>query len=138
MFGNTMIQRYDTAQTPQVLVVEDDGLLRMMAVDLVDGEHLTVFEADSADNALELLDHHCQIGIVFTDIQMPGSMDGLAMAHLSKARWPHLRHIIVSGQLCPTPDQMPAGSRFFAKPYDWGVLGKTIRSMTRILGRTTK
>jgi CheY-like chemotaxis protein len=133
-----MIQSYDTAQTPQVLVVEDDGLLRMMAVDLVDGEHLTVFAADSADTALELLYRHRQIGIVFTDIQMPGSMDGLAMANLSKARWPHLRHIIVSGQLCPTPEQMPAGSRFFAKPYNWGVLGSILRLMARIPHQTTE
>jgi CheY-like chemotaxis protein len=124
-----MTGNYNTAEMPQVLVVEDDSLLRMMAVNLVGDERLIVFEADGADNALEQLACHCQIGIVFTDIQMPGSMDGLALAHLSKARWPHLQHIIVSGRLVLTADQMPEGARFFAKPYDLALLGETLRAM---------
>ncbi|AYJ87445.1 response regulator [Sphingomonas paeninsulae] len=123
---------YNHAKILEVLVVEDDALLRMAAVDLVELENLVVFDADGADQALELLALHSQIGIVFTDIQMPGSMDGMVLAQHTKARWPHLQHIIVSGQLAPTKAQMPDGAQFFAKPYDTGLKGQTLRAMAGI------
>jgi DNA-binding NtrC family response regulator len=130
--GTIMADQYNPAKALEVLVVEDDALLRLAAVDLVESENLVVFEADGYDQALEHLACHCQIGIVFTDIQMPGLMDGLALAHHSKARWPHLQHIIVSGQLAPTEGQMPEGARFFAKPYDTRLIGETLRKMAEI------
>lgn len=124
-----MPKHYNSEKTSEVLVVEDDALLRMAAVDLVEMQNLVVFDADGADQALELLGRHSQIGIIFTDIQMPGSMDGMVLAHHTKSRWPHLQHIIVSGQLAPTQAQMPDGAQFFAKPYDTRLIGQTLRAM---------
>ncbi|MDB5715896.1 MAG: response regulator [Sphingomonadales bacterium] len=120
---------FNPAVVPHVLVVEDDELLRMTAVDLVCDQRLKAFEADSADQALEMLSCHCQIGILFTDIEMPGSMDGLALAHTAKRHWPHLQHIIVSGNVLPKETALPERASFFAKPYNPNLIGKALRVM---------
>src|SRR3954463_16560588 len=84
-----------------VLVVEDEMLLRMRAVDMVEDAGFTSIEAVDADEAVAILESRSDIALVFTDIQMPGSMDGLKLAHVVHARWPPIRIILVSGQLKP-------------------------------------
>ena len=84
-----------------VLVVEDEPMIRMEATALVQDLGYRVYEADSADEAILLLEAHAEITIVFTDIQMAGTMDGLGLARLAADRWPPLRFIIVSGVLSP-------------------------------------
>src|ERR1700693_5421131 len=101
-----------------VLVVEDEMMLRMRAVDMVEDAGFTPVEAINADDALTILESRSDIELLFTDIQMPGSMDGLKLAHAVHERWPLIKIILVSGQLKLTDDDKPADSRFFGKPLD--------------------
>src|SRR6202166_225076 len=103
---------------PAVLVVEDEMLLRMRAVDMVEDAGFTPVEAINADDALAILESRSDIELLFTDIQMPGSMDGLKLAYAVHKRWPLIKIILVSGQLKLTDDDKPADSRFFGKPLD--------------------
>jgi CheY-like chemotaxis protein len=112
-----------------VLVVEDEMLLRMRAVDMVEDAGFTSIEAVDADEAVAILESRSDIALVFTDIQMPGSMDGLKLAELVHDRWPPIRIILVSGQLKPANIDIPAGSRFFRKPLEAEVMMAQMRSM---------
>jgi len=107
-----------SAPKPIVLVVEDEMVLRMRAVDIVEDAGFTPIEAVSADEAIQILESRGDISLLFTDIQMPGSMDGLKLAHAVHTRWPHIKIILVSGQIAVTEADKPADSRFFPKPLD--------------------
>jgi CheY-like chemotaxis protein len=111
-----------------VLVVEDDELIRLNAVDLIEGAGFDVVEAKDADEAIEILLARADIAVVFTDIDMPGSMDGLKLAAAVRSRWPPIEIIITSGKLNPSPQSLPARSRFLAKPYNGERLVDTIRT----------
>src|SRR5258708_24215977 len=93
-----MVLDHSIAPT-SVLVVEDDMLLRMRAVDMVEDAGYISVEAVDADQAVTILESRSDIALLFTDIQMPGSMDGLGLAHSVHARWPPIKIILVSGQL---------------------------------------
>src|SRR5437763_14491609 len=101
-----------------VLVVEDEMLLRMRAVDMVEDAGFTSVEAVNADEAVAILESRSDIALLLTDIQMPGSMDGLKLAHAVHERWPPIRIILVSGELRPASIDIPADSRFFGKPLE--------------------
>jgi two-component sensor histidine kinase/CheY-like chemotaxis protein len=101
---------------PNVLIVEDEMMLRMRAVDIVEEAGFCPLEAVSADEALSILESRSDISLLFTDIQMPGTMDGLKLAHAVHDRWPTIKIILVSGQISPTDLEKPADSRFFGKP----------------------
>ncbi|MGD0846644.1 MAG: HWE histidine kinase domain-containing protein [Bradyrhizobium sp.] len=101
-----------------VLVVEDEMMLRMRAVDMVEDAGFTAVEAINADDALAILESRSDIELLFTDIQMPGSMDGLKLAYAVHERWPLIKIILVSGQLKLTDNDKPVDSRFFGKPLD--------------------
>jgi len=101
-----------------VLVVEDEMLLRMRAVDMVEDAGFTSVEAVDADEAVAILESRSDIALMFTDIQMPGSMDGLKLAHTVHRRWPPIKIILVSGQLKPANADIPADSRFYGKPLE--------------------
>src|SRR3979411_1086218 len=103
-------------EVPNVLVVEDEMLLRMRAVDIVEDAGFCPVEAVNADEAISILESRSDISLLFTDIQMPGSMDGLKLAHAVHDRWPSIKIILVSGQVRPSPAERPADSRFFGKP----------------------
>ena len=103
---------------PKVLVVEDEMLLRMRAVDIVEDAGFTPIEAVNADEALAILEARSDVDLLFTDIQMPGSMDGLKLAHAVHERWPSIKIILVSGKLTPTDSERPTDSRFFGKPLE--------------------
>jgi two-component sensor histidine kinase/DNA-binding response OmpR family regulator len=106
------------APTTNVLVVEDEMVLRMRAVDIVEDAGFTAVEAVSADEALSILESRSDISLLFSDIQMPGTMDGLKLAHAVHDRWPGIKIILVSGQVKLTDADKPADSRFFGKPLD--------------------
>jgi CheY-like chemotaxis protein len=114
-----------------VLVVEDDLILRMRAIDMVDDAGYVSVEAVDADEALAILQSRSDIALLFTDIQMPGSMDGLELAHAVHERWPLIKIIIVSGQLKLSGSQLPRDSRFFGKPL---VSGQMIAEMQNMIG----
>src|SRR5580698_2160048 len=99
-----------------VLVVEDEMILRMRAVDIVEDAGFASIEAVNADDALAILESRSDIEMLFTDIQMPGSMDGLKLAHAVHERWPSIKIVLVSGQLTLTDADKPAESRFYGKP----------------------
>jgi two-component sensor histidine kinase/FixJ family two-component response regulator len=101
-----------------VLVVEDEMVLRMRAVDIVEGAGFTAVEAVDADQALSILETRSDISLLFSDIQLPGSMDGLKLAHAVHDRWPCIKIILVSGQTELADTDRPADSRFFDKPLE--------------------
>jgi DNA-binding NtrC family response regulator len=100
-----------------VLVVEDDPFVRLDAVDIVTDAGLKAYEAGDADEAIRLMEAHDDIGVLFTDVEMPGSMNGLKLAQAVHRRWPPVAIIIASGQLRLYDNDMPDESAFFAKPY---------------------
>jgi CheY-like chemotaxis protein len=102
----------------RVLVVEDEMMLRMRAVDIVEDAGFTPIEAVNADDALAILESRSDIDLLFTDIQMPGTMDGLKLAHAVHARWPSIKIMLVSGQVTPTETEKPVNSRFYGKPLE--------------------
>jgi len=104
--------------TPIVLVVEDEMVLRMRAVDIVEDAGFVPIEAGNADEAMQVLESRDDISLLFTDIQMPGSMDGLKLAHAAHRRWPHIKIILVSGQIAVTDADKPDDSKFFRKPLE--------------------
>jgi two-component sensor histidine kinase/CheY-like chemotaxis protein len=106
----------DSTEVPNVLIVEDEMMLRMRAVDIVEDAGFRPVEAVNADQALSILESRSDISLLFTDIQMPGSMDGLKLAHAVHDRWPAIKIILVSGQVNPSDAEKPADSRFFGKP----------------------
>jgi CheY-like chemotaxis protein len=116
---------------PIVLVVEDDMMLRMRAVDMVEEAGYGSVEAVDADEAFAILQSRSDIALLFTDIQMPGSMDGLQLAHVVHERWPLLKIILVSGQLELSGIRIPRDSRFFGKPL---VSGQMIAEMQNMIG----
>jgi two-component sensor histidine kinase/DNA-binding response OmpR family regulator len=101
-----------------VLVVEDEMVLRMRAVDIVEDAGFTAVEAVSADDAMSILESRDDISLLFSDIQMPGTIDGLKLAHAVHDRWPAIKIILVSGQVKPADSEKPVNSRFFGKPLD--------------------
>jgi CheY-like chemotaxis protein len=112
-----------------VLVVEDEMLLRMRAVDMVEDAGFTSVEAVDADEAVAILEARSDVALMLTDIQMPGSMDGLQLAHIVHQRWPSIRIILVSGQLNLADADIPHDSRFFGKPLDTAKMIVQIRTM---------
>jgi CheY-like chemotaxis protein len=127
-----MMVRENSIVPAVVLVVEDEMLLRMRAVDMVEDAGYTPVEAVDADQAVAILESRSDIALLFTDIQMPGSMDGLELAHSVHERWPPIRIIMVSGQLNAANIDIPADSRFFGKPLE---PGKMIAEMQNMIGR---
>jgi two-component sensor histidine kinase/CheY-like chemotaxis protein len=101
-----------------VLVVEDEMVLRMRAVDIVEDAGFTAVEAVNADQALAILESRSDITLLFSDIQMPGTMDGLKLAHAVHERWPAIKIILVSGQVKVTDADKPVDSVFIGKPLD--------------------
>jgi CheY-like chemotaxis protein len=116
---------------PLVLVVEDEFLLRMHAVSLLEEAGFDTLEAGSADEAIVLLETRQDIRIVFTDINLPGSMDGLRLAHAIRHRWPPIELLLTSGHTRVGDDDMPDRGIFLGKPYDGGELIRTVRSLVR-------
>jgi CheY-like chemotaxis protein len=106
-----------TRKRPIVLIVEDEFLLRMDAVDMIASAGFDTLEAVNADDAIEILEARPDIAVVFTDIQMPGSMDGLKLARAVRGRWPPIKIVATSGQVDVRAVDLPEGGRFLPKPY---------------------
>src|SRR5580658_9703668 len=100
------------SRRPVVLIVEDEFLLRMDAVDIIAAAGFEAIEASNADEAIEILEARRDISVVFTDIQMPGSMDGLKLAAAVRDRWPPILIVATSGHVSVGEDDLPDGARF--------------------------
>lgn len=105
------------SKRPVVLIVEDDLLLRMDAADMIAAAGFEAIEAGNADQAIAILEARPDISVVFTDIQMPGSMDGLRLARAVRGRWPPIKIVATSGRVHVAETDLPEGGRFLLKPY---------------------
>ncbi len=115
-----------TGRKPVVLVVEDDALLRMDAVETVREAGFEVIEVADADTAIAHLRARQDIAVVFTDIELPGSMDGLMLAAAIRDHWPPVKVIATSGHFSCDDDRLPTGEPLLVKPYSSHVLKTAI------------
>ncbi len=111
------MKRDDLANALTVLVVEDESLIRMDVVGCLEEAGFQVIEAANSDDAIHILELRDDIRLVFTDVDMPGSMDGLKLASFIRDRWPPIKLIVTSGHVPVTEAGLPSGARFFAKPF---------------------
>jgi len=116
-----------------VLIVEDESLIRIDAADTIDRAGFRVLQASSADQALTTLESRGDVGLLYTDIHLPGSMNGLSLAWLVSQRWPSIKLLLTSGYVIQ-PADIPVGARFCPKPCaDWEI----VDAITQLLGGTT-
>jgi CheY-like chemotaxis protein len=111
-----------------VLIVEDEPILLIYAADIAATAEFEVIEAANADEAIAILDSRADICIVLTDIDMPGSMDGLKLATAIRRRWPPVEIVVMSGFIRPTPGALPMRGVFLSKPYGPEQLLSALRS----------
>ena len=121
----------DATSRPVVLIVEDDTLLRRHAAEMIEEAGFSVLEASNADEAIKLLETRLDIAVMFTDIDMPGSMNGLKLAHAVANRWPPVRIVATSGHFQMRDGDLPAGGLFIAKPYLSHQILSTLRDLAK-------
>jgi CheY-like chemotaxis protein len=114
---------------PLVLVVEDEPFVRMIAAEGLEDAGFDVIEAASADDALKVLNARPDVGVLFTDVNMPGSVDGVELARMVHARWPNLRIVVTSGKDRPRSADLPDDGRFLPKPYRPGEVAHVIEEL---------
>lgn len=119
-------------ERPVILVVEDEMFVRIMAVDAIEDAGYATVEAEDADRAIRVLGERQDIAVVFTDIRMPGKLDGLALARRVRTCWPNMPLILTSGHLFQDDRDIPLATRFLQKPYRAAAL---IGELDRLLGR---
>jgi two-component system, response regulator PdtaR len=111
-----------------ILVVEDEALLSLEISDALRDQGYEVIAVANADDAINVLETRNDIRTIFTDINMPGSMDGLKLAAAVRNRWPPVNIIVTTGMTAPLPDELPAKSLFIPKPYHSAEVLKALRS----------
>lgn len=112
-----------------VLVVEDEPLVRAVAVEALEAEGFEVIEAPSADDAVTFLRSRDDIDVVFTDVAMPGALNGFELAHLIRATYPHINILVCSGALPSGFSGEAPEARFVRKPYRVAEIAPIIRGM---------
>lgn len=115
---------------PVILIVEDELLLRMDSAEIIEYAGFEVIQAGNADEAIAILTARSDIRVVFTDIQMPGSMDGLKLARFIRNRWPPIKIVATSGLVRVEDVDLPAGSRFLQKPYRGAEIVVALQELT--------
>jgi CheY-like chemotaxis protein len=110
-----------------VLLVDDEPVVRMVACQSLEDAGFQVIEADCAQQALDVLKSRADVGVLFTDVNMPGAFDGLELARLVHEIWPAIQLVVTSGQALPTP--VPDDGRFMAKPYRLNEMVDTVTSV---------
>ena len=116
---------------PVLLIVEDELLVRTVAVEIAEEAGFAVLEAGDAEEAIRLLQSRPDIRVVLTDINMPGSLDGLELAQAIRLRWPPIQIVVTSGKMTPAADELPERTHFVPKPYDFSRLASLLREITR-------
>lgn len=112
-----------------VLVVEDESLIRTTAVDMVEQAGFEAIAASNAEEAIRILESRNDIRAVFTDVQMPGALDGLKLAQVVRNRWPPVALIVTSGRMKISERDLPNGGRFLGKPYQSSELETMLREV---------
>ncbi|HEV7278435.1 MAG TPA: response regulator [Devosiaceae bacterium] len=113
-----------------VLVVEDEFLIRLHAMDMLEAAGFAPVEAANADDAIGILESRNDIRVVVTDVDMPGSMDGLRLAHAVREKWPPVKLVLVSGKRPLGRNDLPEGALFYGKPYDMAEVTAGIEKLT--------
>src|SRR5450631_638954 len=127
--GVRYVVESSSTRRPVVLIVEDECMLRMSAADVIGDAGFDVVEAGDADEAIAILEARPDIHIVFTDIQMPGSMDGLKLARFVRGRWPPIKIVATSGNSVVRDGDLPEGGVFLPKPYTFDTIAATLREL---------
>jgi CheY-like chemotaxis protein len=117
-----------------ILIVEDEAFVRLFGAGMLAEAGFRVIEAVDGDQALGFLEADVDVQLLFTDVDLPGAVDGLALARQVHERWPRVGIIVVSGQASPQPHELPAGSHFHRKPYDADALVRHARELTAAQG----
>jgi CheY-like chemotaxis protein len=117
-----------TTKPPVVLVVEDEILIRMDVADLLTDAGYRVIGEVNADHALAVLSVRSDVDVLFTDINMPGLLNGSALARIVDMRWPGIAIIVTSGAGRPAPGELPDTARFLPKPYPPSDLVETVKA----------
>ena len=112
-----------------VLIVEDEPLVRMMVIELFEDEGFEVLEAANADEALGIFGERDDVALLFTDVEMPGSIDGYALARWVYVNRPAVKTMIVSGRALPRAGDVPDGAAFVGKPYDHDDVMRRVQTM---------
>ena len=116
----------------RVLVVEDETFTRMDVVEMLRAAGFDILEAINADEAIQMLERDPAIRLIFTDIDMPGSMNGLKLAAVIRERWPPVKIIATSGHFKVQAGDLPADARFFPKPYQPAQIISAVRELTSV------
>jgi DNA-binding NtrC family response regulator len=116
-------------QRTTVLVVEDEALVRMGIVDELQDAGFEVFEAANATDAIDILIANARISVMFTDIDMPGGVDGFKLAASVRDRWLPITIIITSGHRAVAVHDLPVRARFMPKPHNPDTVVRSIREM---------
>ncbi|MEH2549747.1 CheY-like chemotaxis protein [Bradyrhizobium sp. AZCC 2262] len=112
-----------------VLIVEDEFLVRIDTTKTIEAAGFEAVEAGNVDEAIAILKARDDIHLIFTDIHMPGSMDGLKLAHFVRNRWPPVKIIATSGHARITESDLPDGARFLQKPYTATKITSALREL---------
>jgi DNA-binding NtrC family response regulator len=112
-----------------ILVVDDAPILRVLATDVLEWQGYAVIEASNAQAALTILENRTDVRVLFTDVKMPGELDGIGLAHATRERWPKIGLIITSGFGDPVPEDLPEGASFVGKPYSIHVLANEVAAV---------
>jgi two-component system, response regulator PdtaR len=111
------------------LIVEDEALLRFDLSQSLEAAGYKTYEAADAAEAIAALEANSDIRVVFTDVHMPGTMDGLELSRVVRKRWPPTIIVVTSGRCAPTIDEMASGALFMPKPYGPDVLGNVLEKV---------
>jgi CheY-like chemotaxis protein len=117
------------SRKPVILIVEDESLVRMLAVIVAEDNGFDVLSAATADEAIKVLESRSDVRLVFTDVNLPGSMNGLRLAHAIRGRWPPVELLVTSAVGNITAKDLPERGRFLAKPYDVAALSEAFQQM---------
>lgn len=117
------------AEKPVVLVVDDEPIIRMYAALLVEEAGYLAVEAATADEALAILEQRDDVRILFTDVEMPGSLNGLQLVEVVREKWPPIGLMVTSGHVRVDPQKLPERARFFRKPYTESEIIRTLKSL---------
>jgi two-component system, response regulator PdtaR len=128
-----MIHEASDAAPAVILIVEDEPLLRELAVEIVEDAGFVALEACNAEQAVAVLEGRADVTVLFTDVNMPGGMDGLKLAHAVRDRWPPIKILIASGQVQLQQCDLPSDCAFLGKPYRGETMIARLRSL---VGRT--
>jgi CheY-like chemotaxis protein len=125
------MRRTGSPHAEKVLVVEDEPLIQVLATEALEDAGFEVLAAWNADEALRILERHGdEVGVLFSDVNMPGRMDGVELAETVHERWPHIRFLLSSGLARPAVEAIPDDGRFLPKPYDSTTVVRHVRELS--------